>query len=195
MVMIMYKEALGLIETYGYVPAIEAADAALKAANVTLEKCEFVKGGLVTILIVGDVSAVKASVDAGEVAANRIGKVVSTTVIARTGEGLDKVFYKDIEDEKEDIVKKDLEKSKKELDEKLETDENKMSQKSKKRTMRFEDETIKLDDKEQLETMRVVDLRKMARMIEGFNMDNNQIKFAKKDELIGAIVEYSMKEG
>ena len=93
----MRKEALGLIETYGYVSAVVAADACLKSANVNLQKCEFVKGGLVTILITGDVSAVKAAVDAGEMAASRIGEVLSTSVIARTGEDLDEVFYKDKE--------------------------------------------------------------------------------------------------
>jgi microcompartment protein CcmL/EutN len=91
----MSKEALGLIETYGYVAAVEAADACLKSANVTLEKCEFVRGGLVTILITGDVSAVKVAIDAGKMAASRIGKVISSTVIARIGEGLDKTFYED----------------------------------------------------------------------------------------------------
>lgn len=129
--MIMKREALGLIETYGYVTAIEAADASLKAANVTLKKCEFVKGGLVTILITGDVSAVKASVDAGEAAASRIGKVVSTTVIARTGEGLDKVFYKKEEKiEVKNIDKEDFEKLQKE---KEVVEKDKKSQSTKKK--------------------------------------------------------------
>lgn len=127
----MKREALGLIETYGYVTAIEAADASLKAANVTLKKCEFVKGGLVTILITGDVSAVKASVDAGEAAASRIGKVVSTTVIARTGEGLDKVFYKKEEKiEVKNIDKEDFEKLQKE---KEVVEKDKKSQSTKKK--------------------------------------------------------------
>ncbi|MSS44332.1 BMC domain-containing protein [Anaerosalibacter bizertensis] len=122
----MNKEALGLIETYGYVAAIEAADASLKAANVNLKKCEFIKGGLVTILITGDVSAVKASVDAGEAAASRVGKVISTTVIARTGEGLDEVFYKD-EDKVEDkiIAEESFEKIEKEEPKKEEFKEKK----------------------------------------------------------------------
>lgn len=86
-------KALGLLETYGYVGAIEAADACLKAANVELIGLELVRGGLVTIKICGDVSAVKASIDAGAAAAERVGKVISIDVIARMGEGLEKIIY------------------------------------------------------------------------------------------------------
>lgn len=67
-------EALGMIETYGLVPAIEAADAMLKAAEVRLLERDFVKGGIVTIIVTGDVAAVKASVDAGAAAASRLGE-------------------------------------------------------------------------------------------------------------------------
>lgn len=67
-------EALGMIETYGLVPAIEAADAMLKAAEVRLLERDFVKGGIVTIIVTGDVAAVKAAVDAGAAAAARLGE-------------------------------------------------------------------------------------------------------------------------
>ena len=67
-------EALGMIETYGLVPSIEAADAMLKAAEVKLLERTFVKGGLVTVTVTGDVAAVKASVDAGAAAAARLGE-------------------------------------------------------------------------------------------------------------------------
>lgn len=78
-------EALGMIETYGLVPSIEAADAMLKAAEVRLLERTFVKGGLVTITVTGDVAAVKASVDAGAAAAARLGErcLVSQHVIPR----------------------------------------------------------------------------------------------------------------
>ena len=78
-------EALGMIETYGLVPAIEAADAMLKAAEVRLLERTFVKGGLVTITVTGDVAAVKASVDAGAAAAARLGEraLVTQHVIPR----------------------------------------------------------------------------------------------------------------
>ncbi|MGL4738857.1 MAG: BMC domain-containing protein [Cellulosilyticaceae bacterium] len=76
-------EALGLIEVIGYPPAIEAADAALKAANVKLGAVTRVDGGIVTIQILGDVGAVKAAVDAGSSAAERIGTVRAAHVIPR----------------------------------------------------------------------------------------------------------------
>ena len=75
--------ALGMIETKGLVAAIEAADAMVKAANVTLIGKEHVGGGLVTVLVRGDVGAVKAAVEAGAVAARAVGEVVSLHVIPR----------------------------------------------------------------------------------------------------------------
>ncbi len=79
----MEKGSLGLIETWGYVPAIEAADAGSKAANVTLLGYEEVRAGLVTVKFVGDVAAVRAAVTAGAAAAGKVGKVVSVHVIPR----------------------------------------------------------------------------------------------------------------
>lgn len=75
--------ALGMIETKGLVAAIEAADAMVKAANVTLVGKEHVGGGLVTVLVRGDVGAVKAATDAGAAAAERVGELVSVHVIPR----------------------------------------------------------------------------------------------------------------
>lgn len=79
----MKSEALGLIETKGLVGAIEAADAMVKAANVVLIGKEFVGGGLVTVMVRGDVGAVKAATDAGAAAAQRIGELISVHVIPR----------------------------------------------------------------------------------------------------------------
>jgi len=76
-------EALGLIETRGLVAMIEAADAMVKAANVTLIGCEKIGSGLVTVMVRGDVGAVKAATDAGAAAAKRVGEVVSIHVISR----------------------------------------------------------------------------------------------------------------
>ncbi|CYW41443.1 TPA: BMC domain-containing protein [Streptococcus suis] len=75
--------ALGMIETRGLVGAIEAADAMVKAANVTLVGKEQVGGGLVTVLVRGDVGAVKAATDAGAAAAENVGELVSVHVIPR----------------------------------------------------------------------------------------------------------------
>lgn len=79
----MPLEALGLIETKGLVGSIEAADAMVKAANVKLIGKEKVGGGYVTVMVRGDVGAVKAATDAGAAAAERVGELVSVHVIPR----------------------------------------------------------------------------------------------------------------
>jgi ethanolamine utilization protein EutM len=79
----MQQSALGLIETRGLVAAIEAADAMVKAATVSLVATEYVGGGLVTVLVRGDVGAVKAATDAGAASASRLGELVSVHVIPR----------------------------------------------------------------------------------------------------------------
>ncbi len=77
------QEALGMVETKGLVGAIEAADAMVKAANVTLIGKENIGSGLVTVMVRGDVGAVKASVEAGAAAAKRVGELYSVHVIPR----------------------------------------------------------------------------------------------------------------
>ena len=79
----MKTEALGMIETKGLVGSIEAADAMVKAANVSLAGKVLVGGGLVTVMVRGDVGAVKAAVDAGAAAAERVGELLSIHVIPR----------------------------------------------------------------------------------------------------------------
>ena len=77
----MDKQALGMVETKGLIGAIEAADAMVKAANVTLIGKEKIGSGLVTVMVRGDVGAVKASVDAGAAAAKRVGDLYGVHVI------------------------------------------------------------------------------------------------------------------
>ncbi|MDM8005072.1 MAG: BMC domain-containing protein [Phycisphaerae bacterium] len=79
----MAQQALGLIETRGMVALVEATDAALKAANVSYRGWKQVGSGLVTVVLEGDVAAVKAAVDAGAASAAKVGEVVSVDVIAR----------------------------------------------------------------------------------------------------------------
>ena len=85
-------EALGMIETKGLVAMIEASDAMLKAANVQLMGYDKAGGGIVTVMVCGDVAAVKAAVDAGSAAAGRVGEVLSVQVIPRPHEELEKVL-------------------------------------------------------------------------------------------------------
>jgi|TARA_Y100000994_G_C15512263_1_gene368075 ethanolamine utilization protein EutM len=86
------SEALGMIETKGYVGSVEASDAMVKAANVSLVKTVPIGGGLITVLAKGDVGSIKAAVDAGTNAAARVGELVSSHVIARPHEELLKAF-------------------------------------------------------------------------------------------------------
>lgn len=91
--------ALGMIETRGLIGSIEAADAMLKSADVTLVKQEKVDAALVTVLVQGDVSAVQAAVDAGKAAAARVGELVSAHVIPHPDESIRDVLLK--KDDKE----------------------------------------------------------------------------------------------
>jgi len=85
-------DALGLIEVKGLVGAIEAADAMTKSANVELINYEKIGSGLVTIMVRGDVGAVKAATDAGASAAERVGKIISVHVIPRPHKDVEKLL-------------------------------------------------------------------------------------------------------
>ncbi len=85
-------KALGLIETRGLVGSIEAADTMVKAANVNLISKAYVGGGLVTVIVEGDVGAVKAAVEAGSSAAKRVGELISVHVIPRPHEEISKII-------------------------------------------------------------------------------------------------------
>ena len=88
----MAQEALGMIETRGLVAAIEAADAMLKAANVELVGTEKIGSGLVSVMVRGDVGAVKAAVEAGTQAASALGEIVATHVIPRPHADVEKIL-------------------------------------------------------------------------------------------------------
>ena len=87
-------QALGMIETKGLVGAIEAADAMTKSANVTLMGYEKIGSGLVTVMVRGDVGAVKAAVDAGACAAEKVGEIVAQHVIPRPHTDVEKILPK-----------------------------------------------------------------------------------------------------
>ncbi len=96
------KEALGLVETKGLVGAIEAADAMVKAANVEITGYEKIGFGLVTVMIRGDVGAVKAATDAGANAARRVGEVVSVHVIPRPHTEVERTILTAVQDSVEE---------------------------------------------------------------------------------------------
>lgn len=86
------SDAIGLIETRGYVGLVEASDAMVKAANVELVKSVQIGGALITTIVKGDVGSVKAAVEAGKESANRVGNLVASHVIARPAPELVKFF-------------------------------------------------------------------------------------------------------
>jgi len=86
------SEAIGMIETKGYTGSIEASDAMVKAANVTLVKTIQIGGGLITVLARGDIGSIKAAVDAGSKAASKVGELASSHIIARPHDDLIEAF-------------------------------------------------------------------------------------------------------
>jgi ethanolamine utilization protein EutM len=90
----MSFEALGMIETKGFIGAVEAADAMVKAANVVLVGKEYIGAAYVTVMVRGDVGAVKAATDAGAAAARRVGELVSVHVIPRPHAEVEKILPK-----------------------------------------------------------------------------------------------------
>ncbi len=90
----MVKQALGMIETRGLTAAIEAADSMVKAAEVVLIGTEKIGSGLVSVMVRGDVGAVKAAVEAGSVTASALGELVATHVIPRPHEDVEKILPK-----------------------------------------------------------------------------------------------------
>ncbi|WP_399629572.1 BMC domain-containing protein [Sporosarcina sp. SG10008] len=101
------SQSIGMIETKGLVGSMEAADAMIKAANVRLIKQEFIDGGIVTVIVQGDVGAVQAAVDAGREAAKRVGELLGAHVIPRPDESVYKMVkpldYNEFEQQKKQV--------------------------------------------------------------------------------------------
>jgi microcompartment protein CcmL/EutN len=196
----MSKTALGLIETYGYTGAIEAADVCLKAANVSLIACKKVRGGLVTVEIRGDVGAIKAAIDAAEAAVPRVGKLISTHVIPRPAQDVEAILDKP-RNKRSDITKtKDSSVKEKELNDKPNdneiapektADQDQENKRSSKEVNENEGNNNNLENK--LWDMKVVELRSMARDIDNIELSNNDIKYARKEELVNAILKAKAK--
>jgi ethanolamine utilization protein EutM len=161
--------AVGFIETRGLVAAIEAADAALKAADVKLVSKDRVDAALMTIKITGELSAVTAAVEAGAAAASRVGKLITKHVIARPGEGMDKEFiYTTIDSRKKPAKPAQPE--------------------PKPDAPKAEEDVAVTFDETQLASATVENLRRIARKIEGFPLQGREISKANKEELIRHIL-------
>ena len=199
----MKNSALGLIETYGYVGAVEAADAALKAADVSLVDLVKVRGGIMTLTLMGEVAAVKASVDAGAASAERLGVLLTSHVIARLDEevwsivepgGDDPEDDPDPSDEKE----KEMEEEKSEETEPLTGKEAEEQSPDEPSPQLGNEEPTEIEknlpkeegfSRETLKNLKVVELRRIARKLDGIKIPKNQIKFANKAELMREISE------
>lgn len=101
-------QALGMIETRGLTGAVEALDAMLKSANVTFVSKEKVGSGLITIMVTGDIGAVKASVDAGAAAAERLSQLVGVHVMARPHDDLELILKEENKENQEESLKEEL---------------------------------------------------------------------------------------
>ncbi len=187
-------QAIGMVETKGLVAAIETSDAMLKAADVTLLDRTFVKGGLVNITVTGEVSAVKASVDAGAASVQRLGEqfLISTHVIPRPHESLEACYFKvskgSSEPPKNDPPKGgNLKKEEKSADSAKDED---LPTKSLNIDDIHKDDLDNLvsKNKDSLEEilggLRVVKLRNLAREYDGFEIAGREISKADKATLI-----------
>ncbi len=162
----MATRALGVIETIGFVPAVEAADAAVKSADVTIQGFQYTGQGLVSVIIRGDISSVKAAIEVAATAAELLGIVRSSTVIGRVSDGLTIV----IDEAQSDQAQLNIEKQ---------------SQRA-----AYQESLLLIPDRSALEAMRVIELRQLVRQLDGFPMDKKIIKYARKVELLEQIAKY-----
>jgi ethanolamine utilization protein EutM len=189
----MLEYALGMIETKGLVAAIEAADAALKAANVKLISREKVKGGIINIKIVGDVAAVRSAVDAGTAAAARIGEVLFSHVIPSPSSELESFIFdlpkpeaeKKEPAEESDSDTSDQTESEEEDSVSEETADDGAAQLSIDYSILSTEDTDYLNE---LQKLSVHELRKIAREIEGLAIRGRQISMANKTKLLEEII-------
>ncbi|MBS5144101.1 MAG: BMC domain-containing protein [Butyricicoccus pullicaecorum] len=197
--------ALGMIETRGLIGSIEAADAMLKAANVTLMNKTQVGGGLVTVMVCGDVGAVKAAVDAGAAAAERVGELLSVHVIPRPAADVESMLdprkpeptaaklplsQQAPAEEEQSVDTAASEKLPTDAQELAEMESEELEEPEESEEGAGEEETFPLDlsslTSDDLRKMTVSKLRAVARKLET-GMSRKEIRFAKKEELIARI--------
>ena len=179
-------QAFGMIEVYGYLTAVEALDSALKAANVSRLGVEKVRGGLVTVLVEGDVGAVKAAMDASAAAAERVGTVISVHVIPRPADDVTRMLKGGKEPEEPTPPEPE-----KPSEPEISSEPDTLSEPESEAVKAEEGEKAPQDvTVEEMQTMGVDALRRLARALEIKNMTRAEIRFAKKQELIQKITEF-----
>ena len=202
----MITDALGLIETHGLIPAVEAADIAVKSAHVRLGAFQYVGAGLVTVTLLGDVASVKAAVEAGTASASRLGRVVSSHVIPRLGEGMDTLVVpaptpqapRDSDPTDPDPIGPDpTDLGSEDMGPTDPTPRDDGFGKDLGAGMQTTDpcpgapkegSAHRGPDASGLKKMRVSKLRHLARQLEGMSLSRKEIKFARKKELVEAIL-------
>lgn len=215
-------KALGMIEVYGYLAAVEALDSALKAANVSLLDVVCVKGGLVSVLVTGDVGATKAAMDASAAAAERVGRVISVHVIPRPADDIERMLGNgpkgperprdpdlpigsteepeavepDAEPEAQEVITPEPEVQITEAPEPEAQPENEPDSEQE-TEQESEPETVDPHTltPEEMQEMTVSRLRAIVRGLGGCNMTRKAIRFAKKEELIAGIQKFCEQEG
>jgi len=189
-------KALGMIETYGRVGSIEGLDAAMKGAQVTLVNMIRVGAGLTATFVEGDVGATKAAIDAASAAAERVGQLISSHVIPRPDPSvramldMDKPSPNNDPEPEEDLEDNPENKKEEEKVVKAEVKAKEVKTEKIEPVKTVEVETKKESPKKgskDIEKMTVAELRTMARELKGMTMTKQEIRFAKKDELIKAI--------
>lgn len=194
----MRNSALGLIETYGFVGAVEAADAALKAAEVYLVDLVKVRGGIMTLTLQGEVSAVKASVDAGAASAERLGVLLSSHVIPRLDEEVWPIVLKNIENEGPPPKDPQDDQSSATIQEEKKAEENPPVEPMEEDGSDTVEKSLPKQEfftKEMMEKLKVVELRRIARTMEGIAIPKNQIKYANKETLLKEIIAAQKRRG
>lgn len=182
----MTNKALGLIEVRGMLGAILAADAALKAANVELLGNYSIRGGLTTVELVGDVAAVYAAVEAGVDSVKDMNLLISSHVIPRLDDQVERLLMKKYEDKNIDSEIDSEEEKEKENQSKEESKEIPEEDST-------DEDSPELPEETELEEMKVVDLRSLAYKWNINTLTKKEIKFANKTQLIHALLEEGVK--
>jgi len=186
--------ALGMIETRGLVGAIEAADAMVKAANVKLLGKTYVGDGLVTVMVQGDVGAVKAATDAGAAAAERVGQLISVHVIARPANDVAGILPKPPEEPKEVIKEVQMGLIVEPIVGPIIEEPAELPSNEELTEMAEESEITEIPSLEDMKKMTVAQLRAVARAMRNTELSAKEINFSKKDVLISKLEEIRGKE-
>ncbi|NCA99183.1 MAG: BMC domain-containing protein [Clostridia bacterium] len=191
-------KALGLIEVYGLVTAIEALDAAVKAANVTPLGVTQVKGGLVCVQVTGDVGATRASIDAAAAAAAKVGKVISVHVIPRPAEPIADMLGPQGQGQGQGGGKgRGKGQGQKPVEQFREPDADRVqvalaveSEPEEAASAPDPAEQVKVAPTDDLDHLTVAELRNLAREIGVTTLSKRDIRFAKKEELLETIRQF-----